>query len=136
MNTETVAQGPPDPTLLPLDALTIEEANLLSTAMLPEELSPEHVAPRFFQRIHWHRSSEQFADWISPRSIAERLHTVRELLRHRADVVEADDDCAVSQEEWDDLIDELLEYLSIRIELAAEPDSTRMRRYMVKVGGA
>jgi hypothetical protein len=44
MNTETVAQGPPDPTLLPLDALTIEEANLLSTAMLPEELSPEHVA--------------------------------------------------------------------------------------------
>ena len=51
-------------------------------------------------------------------------------------MVEADDDCAVSQEEWDDLIDELLEYLSIRIELAAEPDSTRMRCYIVKVGRA
>jgi hypothetical protein len=51
-------------------------------------------------------------------------------------VVEADDDCAVSQEEWDDLIDELLEYLSIRIELAAEPDSTRMRRYILTEPGS
>jgi hypothetical protein len=98
------------------------------------EMSVDDVALAldFLERINWRRTREEKAAWIDSQVISDRLHALRGLIHLRQELVDRHA-LAVSEEDWDAFIADLLEYFTIRAELAGETTIPRERRYAVIV---
>jgi hypothetical protein len=135
---KTIAQKAPKKVLISLADVTIRRVEDFSgkswAKALHESMSVSKLALGldFIERIGWRRTAEEKETWLDTEAVADRLHALRGLVRLRQELVERDE-LAVSEEGWDAFIADVLEYFTIRAELAGETHIPRERRYMVTV---
>lgn len=139
MSKPKVTRKAPKRALLPLESLMIRQVEDFSGRSL-KGVERDHIgtyrialALDFMQRIVWRRMPEEKKAWISPVSVTDRLHTLRKVIQVIPRVLTTDEAAGVSEYEVADLLSDMLEYLTIRAELAAETTIPRERRYMVTV---
>ncbi len=139
MSKPKVPRKAPENALLPLASLTIRRVESFSGKPLHgverDVISTGDVALAldFLERIQYRRLEPEKKTWIDAETVTDRLHTLRKLIQVAPRILNADDDAYISEYDMADLTADILEYLTVRAELAGEMASARERRYMVTV---
>lgn len=138
MSKTKVAQKPPKKLPLHLGDAAIQQVRDFSSNAIPRARQQKMpvgdvaLALDFLQRLKWRRSDDENRAWIDSETISDRLHALRALIHLRQELADGDR-LGVSEHEWDAFIADLLEYFTVRAELAGQPSTWREIRYMVSV---